>query len=516
MTYEEALQYIHAVSWKGSVPGLERITELMGRLGNPEKGLKFIIEVDPTLPDFLHGDEIRIKQIIMNILTNAVKYTKQGSVMLTVSQEREAGADHTDLKVRVRDTGIGIKKEDIDRLFIAFERIEEDRNRSIQGTGLGMSITQRLLKLMGSRLEVESEYSKGSTFSFTLRQGIAKDVPIGDYQTALERSVALRRQYHESFRAPDAKILVVDDTEMNIVVFRGLLKKTDIMIDSALSGDEAIRLAKKTRYDLMFLDHRMPLKDGIETLAEIRSDSSSPNALTPAVCLTANAVSGVREQYLEAGFREYLTKPIDPMKLESMIVELLPPELVKHSSSQEETTSAEETRKELLEIYLKDIDHMSGLIERLYNEEDWKDYSIKVHSLKSTSRLIGETKIAVLAEALENAGDTGDIDYIRENTQRLLSMYRAVKQKYGAAEPESTEENSAEKPTADEELISEALKEIHECADSFDYDRLCEVLDELNSYGIPEKYSRLVSGINSAAENVDWGTLKKLLAAARI
>ncbi len=480
-----------------------------------EKGLRLVVNVDPYIPDFLHGDEIRIKQIITNILTNAVKYTKEGSVTLSVGYT--AGSGYIDLRVTVRDTGIGIRQEDIDKLFIAFERIEEKRNRSIEGTGLGLSIVHSLLTLMDSKLEITSEYGKGSVFGFTLRQRVVKDTPIGDYTLALEHSVAARKKYQESFRAPDAKVLVVDDTDMNLLVFRNLLKKTEIQIDSAISGDQGIALCRRYKYDILFLDHRMPTKDGIETLAEIRLDEKSLNRDTPAVCLTANAVSGVREKYIAAGFREYLTKPIDPMRLEAMTVELLPDELILPPADESlpDSTSVSEDKSELLGIYLGNIDDMSDMIEDFYNKEDWNNYTIKVHALKSTSRLVGEEKIGALAEELEAAGDSGDIAFIREKTSELLEMYRSVKQKYAVAHDaaDDTSEGSAakdERPEAPEELLTQAFSEIHDAAENFDYDALCDILDELDSYKVTGKYAQRVADIRKAADSVDWGTLRTL------
>ncbi len=470
-----------------------------------DKGLELIVRAEPDIPDYLHGDEIRVKQIITNILTNAVKYTKEGSVTLSVTHKK--GDGYTDLTVRVTDTGIGIRKDDIDKLFIAFERIDENRNRSIEGTGLGLSIVQSLLTLMGSRLEIESEYGKGSTFGFTLRQTIVKDTPIGDYSQALERSVAARRKYYESFCAPGAKILVVDDTEMNIMVFRSLLKNTQMQIESATSGDEAIQLCRKIRYDILFLDHRMPVKDGLETLAEIISDPDGLNRDTPAVCLTANAVSGVREQYIAAGFTEYLTKPIDPMRLEAMTVELLPPELVLPPIGAP-TPTDDFDKDGVMEIYLADIENMSSAIEQCFNSADWENYTIKVHALKSTSRLVGETRIADLAAKLEQAGDSRDLAFIRENTPELLSMYRGVLVRYGFASPEPP----ADRPLASPEQLSALYSELRTASENFDFDAVCDIADRLDSFSIPPEHADKVSALLYAAEQVDWGKLKALTA----
>jgi CheY-like chemotaxis protein len=471
-----------------------------------EKELAFIVKVDPTTPDTLHGDEIRIKQIVMNLLTNAVKYTNKGSVTLIISHIRSGNV--IDLTVNVKDTGVGIKQEDIDKLFIAFERIEEKRNRSIEGTGLGITIVQQLLALMGSKLEVESVYGVGSDFHFTIEQEVVKNSPIGDYTAALARSSEAHQKYRESFTAPDAHILVVDDVEMNLVVFTSLLKKTNMKIDTAMSGDEAIKLAQEKKYDLIFLDHRMPNKDGVETLAELKADESGLNRETPAVSLTANAISGMREKYMAAGFVEYLTKPIDPMRLEGVIMKLLPDELIHRTEVEAHMEESAEDSLSLLGIYIENIDRFSAEIEDFYNKEDWENFTIKVHALKSTSRLIGEDEIGDLAEKLEKAGDDGDLDFIHASTRTLLAMYRSVADKYEFAAGRS---NDADKPAATEQMMKDAYDDLRAAADALDYDALCDVLDELSDYAVPDAHKEKMKEINTAADNVDWGTLKSLL-----
>ena len=289
------------------------------------KDLKFIMEIDPELPSGLFGDEIRIKQVITNLLTNAVKYTEKGSVTLKVGFGRKPEkTDTIGLKVSVTDTGMGIRKEDMEKLFAQFVRLDEKKNRNIEGTGLGLNITSNLLHMMGGELTVESEYGKGSVFSFEIIQPVRKRTPIGDFEKASDGD-ASKEKYVPRFKAPDACILMVDDTPINIVVFKGLLKKTEIKVDSATGGRECIELATKNKYDIIFLDHMMPVMDGIETLKELREKyPDNPNADTPIVCLTANAISGAKETYMEAGFTDYLTKPINPVKLEEMIYSYLP------------------------------------------------------------------------------------------------------------------------------------------------------------------------------------------------
>ncbi len=302
-----------------------------------EKGLSFELDVDKNIPRVMHGDEIRIKQVITNILSNAVKYTKEGSVVFSVySSKCEDNPDHVKLHVSVKDTGIGIKKEDLDKLFVAFERIEEKKNRNIEGTGLGMAIAQSFLNMMGSKLQVESEYGKGSVFSFDLEQEVVKWEPLGEFDAAFKRFISERELYRVKFTAPKARILVVDDTEVNLKVFVSLLSKTKMQIETADSGDACIALFKRNPYDMIFLDHMMPDKDGIETIKEMKECRDTPNQKTPVICLTANAVSGMREMYINAGFDDYLTKPIDTARLENMLINYLPPDLVHPAGDEEE------------------------------------------------------------------------------------------------------------------------------------------------------------------------------------
>ncbi|MBR4667600.1 MAG: response regulator [Butyrivibrio sp.] len=301
-----------------------------------EKGLQFKLEVDNNIPRIMHGDEIRIKQVITNILSNAVKYTKEGSVTFSISSSKcEDDPECVILHVSVRDTGIGIKKEELDKLFVAFERIEEKRNRNIEGTGLGMAIAQNFLNLMGSKIQVDSEYGKGSVFSFDLKQKVVKWEPVGEFDAAYKRFIRERKQYRVQFLAPKARILVVDDTEVNLKVFVSLLSRTKMQIDTADSGDTCIALFKRNFYDVIFLDHMMPDKDGIETIKEMKECTDTPNKKTPVICLTANAVSGMREMYINAGFDDYLTKPIDTDRLESMLLTYLPPDLVEKVQDEE-------------------------------------------------------------------------------------------------------------------------------------------------------------------------------------
>ncbi|MCR5336996.1 MAG: response regulator [Lachnospiraceae bacterium] len=290
-----------------------------------KKGLDLNLEIDPELPTIMIGDDVRLTQIIMNLLTNAVKYTERGTVTLIMKNAGRTG-NFLNLYVEVKDTGIGIRQEDLGKLFDVFQRIDEKRNHSIEGTGLGMSIVSRLLHMMNSKLNVESTYGEGSSFSFTIRQQIEDATPIGDINEKLTHG---KKDSHlrVSFRAPDADILVVDDNSMNLKVAKNLLSLYSITPDLAGSGLEAIEKIKSKHYHLICMDHMMPKMDGIETLHKMQDEHLLPKD-TVVLMMTANAVVGAKEQYLAEGFSDYISKPIELEKMEQKLKKLLPQELL--------------------------------------------------------------------------------------------------------------------------------------------------------------------------------------------
>ena len=501
-----------------------------------KKGLALHVEASPELPTLLYGDEIRIKQVATNILTNAVKYTEKGGVTLQVSFDK-TGDETIRLRFSVKDTGIGIKSEDLEKLFNAFERIEEERNRTIEGTGLGMNITKRLLEMMDSHLEVESVYGEGSTFSFAVEQRVVDWTPIGDFETAFRRSAARQEVYHERFTAPEAKVLVVDDTKMNITVIRGLLKATKVQLDDAGSGMEALELTAKKKYDVIFLDHRMPNMDGVETLAAMRVQAGGKNLETPVISLTANAISGAREWYLEQGFNDYLTKPVQGEQLEAMLVKYLPPGLVTLAgadASQDDGAEAEsgkalpawllssEEAGKLFDVNVGvqncgseedycgvlrmfresaagNVDEIRGYLEA----KDWKNYTTKVHALKSSARLVGALELSEWAKQLEAAGDSLDIEKIEKETPGLLDLYQSCSEALSPlAEPEADDEGL---PEIDDATLREAYEAIREMAASFDYDSIQFVLTELANGRVPKDKAERHARIAEAAKKARLG-----------
>ncbi len=497
------------------------------------KGLELSVEIDKNAPSVLNGDEIRIKQVITNLLSNAVKYTEKGSVGISINCKKTS-ENTVDFIVSVKDTGIGIRPEDINRLFSAFQRVDEVRNRTIQGTGLGLNISRKLLSLMGSELKVTSEYGRGSEFSFILNQRVVKWEPVGDYVESYRQAIRARKVYKEKFTAPGAEVLVVDDTAMNLSVFSGLLKKTLVKIDEAESGMQCLDMTRKKKYDLIFLDHRMPKMDGIETLKIMKSEEDNLNRSTPVISLTANAVSGAREQYIEAGFIDYLTKPIVSEKLESLMISYLPKEKVKLEKDSEEKDENDKGKLpdwldnvegidkregikncgssdlylNALESFVNAAEENHNKIEKYFKSEAIADYTIKVHALKSSARIIGAMELSKLAESMEKAGDAKNFDAIKMGTPRLMSMYmnifEGLKRNYKKADDSSL-------PLIGKEQIKEAIDSIKELSLVFDYDSIKYIIDSISVYRVPDDLNERFSRLKEAINNADWDKIKIVL-----
>ena len=287
------------------------------------------------------GDEIRIRQVMLNLINNAIKYTHQGSISIDVSYDN----DEQMLKVAVADTGIGIKEEDIGKLFESFQRLEEDKNRNIEGTGLGLNITKRLVKMMDGTIEVESKYGEGSVFKVKMNQVVIDPTPIWAVAQTLLRTQEQRQEYKPSLIAPSARILVVDDNDMNLQVLKGLLKDTKIHVALAESGKECIEILREHTFHVVFLDQMMPGMSGIQTLREIRKEHLAEN--TPIIALTADAIVGARENYIKEGFHDYLSKPVMYEALEAILIKYLDDSLIMkedqlHNSSNKKTADEED------------------------------------------------------------------------------------------------------------------------------------------------------------------------------
>ena len=488
-----------------------------------EKNIHLIFDFDPDMPHLLYGDEIRIKQCIMNILNNSVKYTESGSVSLRVTFDR-SNQKEVYINVSIEDTGVGIRKEDMDKLFAPFQRIDERNNLTIEGTGLGMSIVRNLLHEMGSDLYVESEYGKGSKFYFRILQGVVSWEPIGDFTRFYREMNEHREKLYETFHAPDARILVVDDTQMNLAVVQGLLKPTQIQIDTALSGTGALVMLEKQQYDVIFIDYRMPNMDGKELLHRIRELEDNANSTAPCIVLTANAISGAREEYLAAGFDDYLSKPVNGQLLEQMLERHLPPEKLIYEGMEGYGDNAPDDSaleienqirsalseakmldvdkalefcdnavvlKDALEEFYLAIDSKADAIEGYARDMDFQNYTVLVHALKGGARLIGALQLSSYAAYMEECGDNEREDKIRELTPELLRQYRELK-KLLAPIAERNEDNL---PIIDEEQLQQAWEDLKELIEVYDFTSADRIMEMLKAYRIPapqqEKYEKV-------------------------
>ena len=421
------------------------------------KGLSIEWKIDPDLPKKFTGDELKVKQIISNLLTNAVKYTEEGGVTVEI-RAGEKNDKLTDLYVAVIDTGIGIKPEEMDKLFSAFDRLDAKRTRTIEGTGLGLSIVTRMLDLMGSKLEVESTYDVGSKFFFTLKLEIADPTPIGQYDPETAENTAGGGDYKSTaFTAPGMSVLIVDDTPMNLQVIEGLLRRTQMKVDTAASGAECIEKVADNDYNMIFLDYRMPYMNGIETLHRIREDYGEKTRHVPIISLTASAVSGDRERMLEAGFTDYLTKPINVAEMEAMMIKYLPADAVNLQERAGKEEEAEHRNEEVdklpealknlgildiqagldycgdaedylyaLETYEKSVDEKADIISANLESGDFESFTLNVHSLKSTSLAIGARELFQRAKDLEAAGKEEDAEVCRRDLPELISLYKEL------------------------------------------------------------------------------------------
>ncbi len=495
----------------------------MIRFKAADKGLKFVVEADEDIPFRLRGDDIHLKQIVTNLLSNAVKYTHEGSVTLEI---RYLGGG--DLSFTVTDTGIGIRAEDIERLFEAFSRMDETINRSIQGTGLGLNITSSLLKMFGSELCVSSEYGKGSTFSFVIRQEVIDYTPIGKLD--LNSIEYEHKAYKEDFTASEALVLVVDDNDMNRKVFRNLLKKTQVQIEEATGGEECVEMVKRKRYDIIFMDHMMPVMDGIQALGHVRGDDDSLCRDVPVIALTANAVVGAKELYFDAGFDNFLSKPVDPKKLEKMLLNALNPSLIENyeANSEEQSETAElpiingvdwryarlnfendgsmlETIKMFRRSVDKDVDEINGYFSGIDGEDSLNSYRIKVHGMKSTAALIGIVRLAGMAMELEEAAREKNRDIIKKLHPVFIESWKNYYGELAVLFNEDTQLKGAE---GHDDEIREIFGEIRNAANMMDVDALDGLSARLDEYSFDESHSEQIEQIKKAIFNFEVEKLR--------
>lgn len=494
------------------------------------KNLEYIFDISSEIPDKLYGDDIRLKQIIVNLLTNAAKYTESGSVKLSVYGKPMDDKVH--MLISVRDTGIGIREEDRAKLTERFSRLDENRNRNIEGTGIGISLVCGLLELMDSELQVISTYGEGSEFYFELEQKVVDPTPIGEIDFE-NMEIEDSDNYESAFKAPDALIMVVDDNPMNLEVTGKLLKATEIQIHKANSGKEALSLCLTNTYDLIFMDHMMPEMDGIETFHAIKAQENGLNKNTPVVILTANALQGAKEEYAKEGFDGFLPKPVQPSALEKTIMNFVPKEKIKKGAKSVETIDDASENMELpviegvdtaygvqhigseagvlkmmkqfVTVAESDAAELAGYYEQLMSDfgdtEALSNYRIKVHAMKSSAALFGGLHVSGAAAQLEYAARDGAVEQIANTTQYFLEFWLKLHSNLKAFFAE-TECNDNLEP-ADMEKLKPFFKQLKDSMEAFDIDTADEMMEEITKYSFDKETAGMIEELKTAIVNID-------------
>lgn len=490
---------------------------IKNRIG--DKPIELLYDIDEMLPHRLYGDDVRIRQIMINLLNNAVKFTEQGQIKLTISMEARK-EDEVWIKVSVADTGQGIRQEDMQRLFDAFEQMDTKANRGKEGTGLGLSISNELIQMMGGKLEVTSEYGKGSEFFFTIRQKVVLGDVVKQEETENESM---------NFIAPEARILIVDDNEMNLKVAVGLLAPLQMQIDVAESGEKALTMIAGKQYHMVFMDHMMPIMDGVETTQRLRQIKEPYYQELPVIALTANAMKEAEKLFYEAGMNGFVAKPIDMRQICAVIRKWLPEELLLWQEKSVFETNLEETqsvpagvldtasdsgiempeiegidakegikncggKKQFLDFlgdFYKLIDTKSLKVEKCIADNMLRDYTVEVHGLKNVARLIGAIELSEEFLRLEQLGNAMDMEAIQAETPKVLALYQSYKPRL---RPYSEMQGMEKREVAVEELVG-YLRKIQESMEDFDLDATDENMKKLEECRLPETCQSLMDSL---------------------
>ncbi len=485
-----------------------------------DKGLELKFDIDPTMPRKFFGDDKRIKQVLLNLLTNAVKYTNKGTITLSVSCRIEG--ENAVLRYAVKDTGIGIKEEDLGKIYDAYQRFDATRNRNVEGTGLGMKIAKQFLSLMDSELHIESEYEKGSEFSFEIVQKIVDARPFGEFKAKQIKENKEESSLKGGF-ASDKTVLIVDDNRMNIKVFKALLKHTQLKILEAESGKECLNILRQQKTDVVFLDHMMPEMDGIETFKAIKEERLCEGV--PIVMLTANAIQGDREKYLEIGFDNFLSKPIIPAELERMLADYLADGKLSEAQEEAEEAQTEEKPKEPLPELLEfDFEYAKGILkdeetlrqllgdfhaslktlqqklvilfDTITQEESLSNYRTEVHALKSTAATVGALLLSKLARMSEVAAIEKDMERINALHPILLDEINKHRERIATILPKEEKEPAGSMQLAYFDMLKPALM-------SNNYDTADFMAAEIGKYQFPDNIQPLVDELLEKILNLE-------------
>ena len=512
-----------------------------------DRPLRLIYEIDENLPSILYGDSVRIRQIIINIMNNAIKFTDVGYVRLKVNYKK-IDEDNVNISISIKDSGQGIKEDEIGKLFDSFTRIDEKKNHGKEGTGLGLTITRQLLELMHGTIEVESFYGRGTEFFINIPQKVIDFTPAGE--------VTYKKKDEDiiNFTAPDARILLVEDNEVNVRVAKGLLEPLKFSMDVADNGLTALKKVSENKYDLILMDHMMPVMDGIEATKHIRAFEDEYYKRLPIIALTANAIVEARAEFEKAGMNDFVGKPINMKEICVTLKKWLPESKVilekpeyKDDPMDTEINSIyediennidsqiniynqkgetkmgelgaldrevgiqycgmEELYEEVLNDFYKLIDSKSEKIETLLKDNDIRNYTIEVHALKSTARMIGATELSELAFKMEQAGNANDLDLINAETPRLMEMYRAYKKTLAYFD----ENNASDKEEVPVSTIKAELFKLNLAAKDFDMDVVDATMAKLNGYKMPNAdLDKKISDLDTIVRDVDFEGIKAL------
>lgn len=516
-----------------------------------EKEVELLADIDPDIPAALKGDGVRIKQIMMNLMGNAVKYTEQGKIHLKLESEPLEGQDgKINLKVSVADTGIGISEEQMNDLFTVFKQADSRRNRSAGGSGLGLAISRKLIELMHGTLNAESELGKGSTFTFTIVQEVIDAKPCIDVDSQVTLQSTMKREAVKkekerrkkagrqiTFTAPDAKILIVDDNKVNLKVAEGLLRPYHMNVETADSGSRAIEMVQNEHFDLVFMDHMMPVMDGVDATKIIRELQGEYFQKVAIVALSANAVRGAKEMFLEAGMNDFVAKPIEMRSMDRTLRRWLPEDKIISNKNAEEAVNREadstkmnpylwrmegidvsaameyacgdaDLYREVLSDYRDSIYEKADVIERAVTDKDLEMYTIEVHSLKSTSKSIGAMELSELARKLEECGKSGNWETIIDKTPELLRDYREL---YNIIAPycRVKEQSVTDKKPFDKDELFHLLGQLSDSMDEYDSMRGEETVKALSEYAYQAPWDSYMEQIAKAIGRFDYDICKE-------
>lgn len=516
---------------------LQKEVSGMLKLVAAEHGLVLKSNIDENIPYLLHGDEGKIRQIMINIINNAIKFTKQGYVSITTYYDR-LDEFNLNLYIKIEDTGIGIKEEDKGRIFDNFQQVDTKKNRKVEGSGLGLSICKDLAKLMKGDIRLESEYGKGSVFTVRIPQQIVEQVPLKDAGDIIR---AKEEETNYMFICPKCRFLIVDDNRINLKVAVGFLEVYGAKLDQAKSGPEAIELVKQNKYDIIFMDHMMPDMDGVEATRIIRKDCGENGTSPVIIALTANAIKGAREMFLTNGFEDFLAKPIDKNMLHEIMIKYVPDELKVESTEEvsDSTYTKEDVEKlamegvdvekglslrkkgvddylELLYLYYTDGLGKSPLIEQLAKEERYREYEIEVHALKSASANIGAEELSALAKSHEFAAKDMKVDFIKENLDNLIKSYNQVLGEVERVLISSGKVGNKQKANdnlkqIDEENLRHMIEEALTCLEDFKPKDCARLVERILGYQMEQETRKVLENVKTKLKLYDDDTAEDLL-----